>query len=29
VAPLDTLPDALGRLTGRGTTGKVVLTPGH
>jgi NADPH2:quinone reductase len=27
VAPLDTLPDALERLTGRATTGKLVLTP--
>jgi NADPH2:quinone reductase len=27
IAPLDTLPDALERLTDRATTGKVVLTP--
>ena len=27
VLPLDALPDALDRLAGRGTTGKVVLTP--
>jgi NADPH2:quinone reductase len=29
VAPLDALPDALGRLTGRATTGKLVLIPEH